>query len=106
MSGAKQPPDLAIRWSKREISLLYVYQSNAGKALGRVLSNIIEGRTLGEMNGDDCGKECNRNGLKARFREGRPPDPSDKRTLAQELDARGYDLTTLRFSICKKTPAP
>lgn len=32
-------------------------------------------------------------------------DPSIKRTLAQELEARGYDLTTLRFSICKK-PEP
>lgn len=27
----------------------------------------------------------------------------DNRNLAQELDARGYDLTTLRFSIRKKT---
>lgn len=27
---------------------------------------------------------------------------SDGRTLAQELDARGYDLTTLRFSIRRK----
>jgi hypothetical protein len=26
----------------------------------------------------------------------------DKKTLAQELDARGYDLSTLRFSIRKK----
>lgn len=26
----------------------------------------------------------------------------DKKTLAAELDARGYDLTTLRFSIRKK----
>jgi hypothetical protein len=26
----------------------------------------------------------------------------EKRTLAAELDARGYDLTTLRFSIQKK----
>ena len=26
----------------------------------------------------------------------------EKRTLAQELEARGYDLTTLRFQIRKK----
>jgi len=27
------------------------------------------------------------------------------RTLAQELEARGYDITTLRFSISRKTGA-
>lgn len=101
-------PDLVIRWSKRERALLYTYQSNAAKALGSILSGVLERITLGEMNGELCGEECKHNGLSARIRNGdrmrhgTPPDPSIKRTLAQELDARGYDLTTLRFSICKK----
>src|SRR6185295_5417545 len=99
---SRETPDLVIRWSKRERALLYVYQNNASKALGGVLSGIIERILLGEMHGNLCGAECNHNGLSTRIRMGRPPDPADKRTLAQELEARGYDLTTLRFSIRKK----
>lgn len=30
--------------------------------------------------------------------------PEDGRTLRQELEARGYDITTLKFSVMKKTP--
>lgn len=40
-----------------------------------------------------------RHGLGAKIHH---PDPSDERSLAQELEARGYDLTTLRFQIRKK----
>lgn len=43
-----------------------------------------------------------RTGLAAKLHR---PDESDERTLAQELEARGYDLTTLRFQIRKK-PTP
>lgn len=97
--SARGKPDLAVRWSKRERALLY----DGSTPTGGMLSGILERITLGEMNGNMCGTECNRNGLTARINQGRPPDPSDTRTLAQELDARGYDLTTLRFSIRKKT---
>lgn len=70
-----------MRWSKRERALLYNYKSNSAKALGGILSGILERITLGEMNGDLCGEECKRNGISARIRNGDrlrgvPPDPS------------------------------
>ena len=34
----------------------------------------------------------------------RVPLPHEERTLAAELVARGYDLTTLRLSVRKKAP--
>jgi hypothetical protein len=98
MSGKRA--DLRVYWSKRERALVY----DGSKPTGGMLAGIIEGLTIGEMNGRECGTECNRNGILARVRKDHPPDPTDKRTLAQELDARGYDLSTLRFSIRKKTP--
>lgn len=67
-------PDLVVRWSRRENALEYVYQSNAGKAAGSVLAGVIEREELFD----------------------------GKRTLAAELEARGYDLTTLRISIRRK----
>lgn len=76
MSG-RVKPDLVVRWSRRERALVYAYQSNAGKALGSVLAGVIERDELFDS----------------------------KRTLAAELDARGYDLTTLRISIRKKASA-
>lgn len=91
-------PDLSIRWSRRERALLY----DGEKPTGGMLASIFERITMGEMDGNMCGVECNRNGIGARIRAGKAQDPSDLRTFAQELDARGYDLTTLRFSICKK----
>jgi len=80
--------DLEIRWSKRERALLY-----AGcKATGGMLSHFLEGVKLIDAYGL-------RDGLAAKLHY---KNASDERTLAQELDARGYDLTTLRFSIRKK----
>ncbi len=96
----KGKPELTVRWSRAERALLY----DGNSPTGGFLSGIFERITIGEMNGHLCGLECNRNGLTAKLNAGRV-NPSDGRTLAQELDARGYDLTTLRFSIRKK-PAP
>lgn len=76
MSG-RGKPDLVVRWSRREGALVYHYQNNAGKALGSVLADVIEREELFD----------------------------GKRTLAAELEARGYDLTTLRISIRKKASA-
>jgi hypothetical protein len=95
---SRTKPDLSIRWSRRERALLY----DGCSPTGGMLAGIFERITMGEMNNTECGTECNRNGLTAKFRKGQPKDPSDGRTLAQELEARGYDLTTLRFSIRKK----
>lgn len=87
--------DMTIRWSKREKALVY----DGSKPTGGMLSGILERITLGDMHGYLCSPECKRNGHYVRIHR---PDESDARTLAQELEARGYDLTTLRFSIRKK----
>jgi len=91
-------PELTVRWSKREKALIY----DGSKPTGGWLSGIFERITIAEMNGYLCSHECKQNGLIARIHR---PEESDKRTVAQELDARGYDLTTLRFSIRKKQDA-
>ena len=80
--------DQSVRWSKREGSLLYHYERE--KPTSMLIAHFFEGIKLGEAYG-----------LATVFRE---PHESDKRTLAQELDARGYDLKTFKFSICKKEP--
>lgn len=71
------------------------------KPTGGMLSGVFDRITMGEMNGYFCSVECKQNGMISRIHR---PEESDKRTLAQELDARGYDLTTLRFQIRKKQP--
>lgn len=81
-------PELAVSWSKRERTLLYV----GDKQTSGMLSLFIEGVKLIDAYGM-------RHGLASKLHR---PDESDERTLAQELDSRGYDITTLRFSIRKK----
>lgn len=71
---------LTIRWSKREKALVYA----GSKPTGGMLALFVEGVKLADV-----------------YRT-TTPDPNDERTLAQELYARGYDLTTLRFSIRRK----
>jgi hypothetical protein len=70
--------------SRRDRALLYGYERE--KPTSMLLAHVFEGLTMGDLYG---------------YR-GRDPAPGDDRTLAQELDARGYDLTTLRFSIRRK----
>ncbi len=91
---------LTIKWSKRENALVYA----GSKPTGGMLAGVFERIKLGEMNERMCSKECNRNGVLARLRDSQPPNESDSRTLAQELESRGYDLTTLKFTIQKKQP--
>lgn len=75
-------PDLTVRWSKKEKALLY----DGSKPTGGLLAGVFEGLKMGELYHYDS----------------RDPRPGDERTLAQELEERGYDLSTLRFSIRKK----
>lgn len=84
----RKPADLRVAWSKREQALMY----SGSKSTGGLVSLFLEGVKLLDAYGM-------RHGLAARIHR---PDPSDDRTLAQELEARGYDLTTLRVSIRKK----
>lgn len=81
-------PDLVVRWSKREKALLYDGCSPTGGLLALFFEHV---KLLDAYN--------QRHGLGARIHR---PSESDERSLAKELDARGYDLSTLRFSIRKK----
>jgi hypothetical protein len=82
---ARSKADQSIRWSKRERALLYHYERE--KPTSMLIAHIFEGIKMGEMYGTYTG---------------RVRQPGDDRTFAEELDARGYDLTTLRFSIRRK----
>lgn len=86
-------PYQSVRWSKREGSLLYRYEGD--KPTSGMIAHYFEGVKQLDAYGM-------RHGLAARIHT---PHPSDELTLAQDLDARGYDLTTLKFSICKKPQA-
>lgn len=87
----KQPKaELRAFWSKRERAIVY----DGSKQTGGLLALFIEQTALIDAYGM-------RTGLAARVHR---PHESDERSLAQELDARGYDLTTLRFQIRKKVP--
>jgi hypothetical protein len=85
----RERADQRVRWSKREKALLYGWERE--KPTSMLIAGIFEGVTMGEINNYP----------------GREKRPGDVRTFAQELDARGYDLTTLRFEIRRKaTPTP
>jgi hypothetical protein len=79
-------PDQSVRWSKREKALLYHYEGE--KPTSMLIAHVLEGVKMGDF---------------YRY-AGRDKQESDDRTFAQELEARGYDLTTLKFSISKKEP--
>lgn len=80
--------DLRAYWSKRERAVVY----DGNKQTGGLLALFFEQVALIDA-------YAMRTGLAATVHR---PDPSDERSLAHELDARGYDLTTLRFEIRKK----
>ncbi len=87
---AKPKAELRIYWSKRENALMYYGTGSTGGLLHQFFDNVKMVDAYGM-----------RHGLGAKLHR---PDESDGRSLAQELDARGYDLTTLRFQIRKKQP--
>lgn len=75
-------PGQRVRWSKREQALLYGWDRS--KPTSMLIAHIFEGITMGDI-----------------YRHAQP-QPNDERSFAQELEARGYDLKTLRFSISHK----
>ena len=93
----KPPPDLLVRWSKPEGSLLYVYENNASKALGSILSRVLEHATMGQVYGTNTE-------FWKKFNADRPKDPEDEMTVAKMMEHRGFDLKTLRISIRKAQP--
>lgn len=88
----KGKAELRAYWSRRERALVY----DGSKPTGGLLALFFEQVALVDAYGM-------RTGLAARVRR---PAPSDERSLAEELEARGYDLTTLRFQIRKKAIGP
>jgi len=97
----KAKPDLYVRWSKKERALVY---GGTCKPTAGFIAHIIESVLLGEMNGNMCGEECRHNGIKARLRKTAHQvfRDQDARTLAAELESRGFDLSTLRLTIRRK----
>ena len=75
--------DLRIVWSKREKALVY----HGEKYTAPILAHLLEGVLMDALYGGQLPTT----------------DPRHGRTVAQELEARGFDLTTLRFSIKRRT---
>lgn len=79
-----KPDQISVVWGKADSfaspSLVYVYPDRDGKSDCRVLMEAIE---------------------EPRHRTG-----ETRRSLAAELEARGYDLTTLRITIRRKQKEP
>jgi hypothetical protein len=71
--SALKPVTLSMRWSKREKCMLISYPSKPDGHL-----------------------------LHVRLNAPRFTDSEEQPSFVQELEARGYDLTTLRFSIRRK----
>lgn len=81
-------PDQGVRWSKKEGALLYHYERE--KPTSMFIAHYFESVTYGDSFGG--GYRPAEYATDARY----------SRNFAQELDARGYDLTTFRFSIQRK----
>lgn len=86
---------LSAFWSKREKDIMICYPS---KASGALLHHVLSGnamRVLPKSSGEGLTElwEIKDNPLMAVFRD---------KSFLEELEERGYDLTTLRFSIKKK----
>ena len=69
---------LSARWSKRECDILYSWGSGVSKADAALLHHTLTSK------------------------HHMPMDDTWAPGFIEELEARGYDLTTLRFSIDKK----
>ena len=84
-----KPGELIARWGRVDRhsapSIVYAYPDRSGKSDSRVLCDAIEGPRCSPSSTPFGGYDVN---------------PS----LVEELESRGYDITTLRISIKKKTP--
>ena len=81
-----KPGQLVVAWGKvdrySDPSLVYAFPDRDGKCDSRVVCDALEGKRY-------------RPALLA-------PGYTVMKSLAEELEARGYDLTTLRLTISKK----
>lgn len=77
---------LKAYWSKKEKSLVFYHPDFSHN--GHLLYNVLAGpRPYQDLTGPT-------------------PRIEYDNSFVEELQERGYDLTTLRFSICKKEPPP
>lgn len=81
---------LAAKWSKREKDLMIHYPR---KCDGALLNNILGDRMMFDF---DKWSETKYNS--------QPPMPYKMDNFLKELETRGYDITTLKFSIELKKP--
>lgn len=83
-----KPGHLVVTWGKADRhalpSIVYVYPDRDGRCDARVLGDVLEGRRYLPDHQAAGGYRV-------------------ERSLADELEARGYDLSTLRISITRKT---
>jgi hypothetical protein len=84
-----KPGQLVVAWGRvdrhNNPSVVYAYPDRDGKCDSRVICDALEG---------------------ARYRPSlRQPGYTVEKSLLEELDERGYDLTTLRLTISKKSTA-
>lgn len=77
---SRKKPDLTVKWSKRENALMY----NGSKQTGGMTAYIFETKIVHDKTvlSDSSHREL---------------------TFIKELEDRGYDITTLKFSIYKKS---
>ena len=76
MSVQNKETTLAVRWSKKEQDLVVFYPIN-GKRDGNLVCNVLASKRH------------------------HPIEPAWSDSLVEELSKRGYDTTTLKFSIKK-----
>lgn len=83
-----KPDTLKVCWGRAdsysEPSLVYVYPDRDGKAATRLLMTALEG--------DRYAPDFGPRGYKV------------EKSVAKELEERGYDLTTLKLTIKRKAP--
>jgi hypothetical protein len=91
-----KPGELKIAWGKLphdDPDLVFCWGAGCSKRDGNLLHYIFSGKRQRMVYGEDREKA---GGFPVVF------DPS----ALEELEARGYDLTTLKFSIQKKAETP
>lgn len=83
-----KPGELKMQWSKREADMQYMWGGGGAKSADGALLHYALGSPRMYRNYDKGG------------------EIDFERSLLEELEARGYDLATLRFSIRKRESPP
>lgn len=92
------PQRLDVRWSKRHDDLLYQAPDAPDGHLLHQWISCTPGPLLSEL----CTALANQGVQATAFQVLKALAEVERRTLRAELEARGYDITTLRFQIDRK----